>query len=77
MVNHPLFDLQGTFVTDDEIERIIEHVQREASPKYLFGQDELLKSAVEEEETDPLFDEACLFIYRTRKCLYITLTTKF
>ena len=24
--------LQGTFVTDDEIERIIEHVQSEASP---------------------------------------------
>ena len=55
--------LQGTFVTDDEIERIIEHVQREASPKYLFGQEELLKSAVEEEETDPLFEEACLFIF--------------
>jgi DNA segregation ATPase FtsK/SpoIIIE, S-DNA-T family len=55
--------LQGTFVTDDEIERIIEHVQREASPEYLFGQEELLKSAVEEEETDPLFEQACLFIY--------------
>ncbi|WP_210468539.1 DNA translocase FtsK [Sporosarcina sp. 6E9] len=55
--------LQGTFVTDDEIERIIEHVQREASPEYLFGQEELLKTAVEEEETDPLFEEACLFIY--------------
>lgn len=54
--------LQGTFVTDDEIERIIEHVQNEASPTYLFGQDELLKSAVEEEE-DPLFIEACQFIF--------------
>ncbi|AOV07197.1 DNA translocase FtsK [Sporosarcina ureilytica] len=54
--------LQGTFVTDDEIERIIEHVQNEASPTYLFGQDELLKSAVDEEE-DPLFVEACQFIY--------------
>ena len=55
--------LQGTFVTDDEIERIIEHVQHEASPTYLFGQDELLKSAVEEEEADPLFEEACLFVF--------------
>ncbi|SUJ13682.1 DNA translocase FtsK [Sporosarcina pasteurii] len=54
--------LQGTFVTDDEIERIIEHVQNEASPTYLFGQEELLKSAVDEEE-DPLFLEACQFIY--------------
>lgn len=55
--------LQGTFVTDEEIDRIIEHVQNEASPNYLFGQDELLKSAVEEDE-DPLFLEACKFILK-------------
>ncbi|WP_438311585.1 DNA translocase FtsK [Sporosarcina sp. FA9] len=55
--------LQGTFVTDDEIERIIEHVRSEAEPNYLFGQDDLLASAIEEEESDPLFEEACLFIY--------------
>lgn len=53
--------LQGTFVTDEEIERIIEHVQREAEPNYLFGQDELLKMTAEENE-DPLFMEACEFI---------------
>ena len=41
--------LQGTFVTDDEIERIIEHVRNEAAPDYLFGQDDLLASAIEEE----------------------------
>lgn len=55
--------LQGTFVTDDEIERIIEHVRNEASPDYLFGQDDLLASAIEEEETDPLFEEVCLFVH--------------
>ncbi len=54
--------LQGTFVTDEEIERIIEHVQKEAEPNYLFGQDELLANAIEDEETDPLFDDACRFI---------------
>ncbi|WP_269050425.1 DNA translocase FtsK [Sporosarcina sp. G11-34] len=54
--------LQGTFVTDDEIERIIEHVQSEATPTYLFGQEELLASVVEE-DSDPLFEDACLFIY--------------
>ncbi|WP_240315695.1 DNA translocase FtsK [Sporosarcina sp. PTS2304] len=54
--------LQGTFVTDDEIERIIEHVRNEADPDYLFGQDDLLAAAVEEEETDPLFQQACSFI---------------
>ena len=58
----PSVRLQGTFVTDDEIERIIEHVQSEASPAYLFGKMNLLKSAVEEEETS-FFEEACLFIY--------------
>lgn len=54
--------LQGTFVTDEEMERIIEHVQREAKPVYLFGQEDLLASAIEEEESDPLFDEVCKFI---------------
>ncbi len=54
--------LQGTFVTDDEIERIIEHVRNEAEPTYLFGQEDLLATAIQEEETDPLFQQACAFI---------------
>ncbi|MBD7907900.1 DNA translocase FtsK [Sporosarcina sp. Sa3CUA8] len=54
--------LQGTFVTDDEIECIIDHVKSEASPEYLFGQEDLLAAVVEEEETDPLFTQACSFI---------------
>ncbi|WP_367183468.1 DNA translocase FtsK [Sporosarcina sp.] len=54
--------LQGTFVTDDEIERIIEHVRNEAEPDYLFGQEDLLASAIQEEETDPLFRQACTFV---------------
>lgn len=57
--------LQGTFVTDEEIERIIEHVRNEATPDYLFGQEDLLASSIEEEGTDPLFEEACLFIHET------------
>jgi S-DNA-T family DNA segregation ATPase FtsK/SpoIIIE len=54
--------LQGTFVTDAEIERIIEHVQNEAEPDYLFGQEDLLANTMEEEESDPLFADACKFI---------------
>lgn len=54
--------LQGTFVTDDEIEDIIEHVKSESSPEYLFGQEDLLAAVVEEEESDPLFTQACAFI---------------
>ena len=58
--------LQGTFVTDAEIERIIEHVQNEAEPDYLFGQEDLLANIMEEEESDPLFSDACQFIIDTR-----------
>ena len=54
--------LQGTFVTDDEIESVIEHVSNEAEPDYLFGQDDLLAAAVQEEESDPLFEQACSFV---------------
>lgn len=54
--------LQGTYVTDDEIESIIEHVKSEAAPEYLFGQEDLLAAVVEEEESDPLFTQACSFI---------------
>lgn len=54
--------LQGTFVTDQEIERIIQHVQNEADPDYLFGQEDLLATIIDEEEADPLFIEACRFI---------------
>lgn len=35
--------IQGTFVTDDEIDRIVAHVRNEEKPNYLFEQDELLK----------------------------------
>lgn len=58
--------LQGTFVTDAEIERIIEHVQNEAEPDYLFGQEDLLANTIEEEESDPLFADACTFIIEQR-----------
>lgn len=54
--------LQGTFVTDDEIESVIEHVSNEAEPNYLFGQDDLLAAAIQEEESDPLFEQACTFV---------------
>lgn len=35
--------LQGTFVTDDEIEEVIEHVRQQGEPDYFFQQEELLK----------------------------------
>lgn len=54
--------LQGTYVSDEEIDAIVAHVRREQSPQYLFEQEELLKKAVVTEEEDELFYEACEFI---------------
>ncbi|PLT32428.1 DNA translocase FtsK [Bacillus sp. V5-8f] len=53
--------LQGTFVSDDEIEQVVGHVKQEQEPNYLFEQDELLSRAQVIEETDELFYEACEF----------------
>ncbi|QQZ07352.1 DNA translocase FtsK [Heyndrickxia oleronia] len=54
--------IQGTFVTDDEIDRIVAHVRNEEKPNYLFEQDELLKKAQIEDEEDEIFFEACEFV---------------
>ncbi len=55
--------LQGTFVTDDEIEEIIEHVREQGEPDYFFEQEELLKKTEMVEETDELFEDVCRFVY--------------
>ncbi|MCM3387433.1 DNA translocase FtsK [Ureibacillus chungkukjangi] len=55
--------LQGTFVTDDEIEEIIEHVRAQGEPDYFFQQDELLKKTEMIEEQDELFEEVCRFVH--------------
>ncbi|WP_231893411.1 DNA translocase FtsK [Rossellomorea aquimaris] len=54
--------LQGTFVSDDEIDDIINHVREQREPEYLFQQDELIKKAQVTEEEDELFLEACEFV---------------
>lgn len=54
--------LQGTFVSDQEIDDVVAHVRKEQKPQYLFEQDELLKKAKVTEETDELFFEACYFV---------------
>lgn len=55
--------IQGTFVTDDEIEEIIEHVKQQGEPDYFFEQDELLKKTEMIEEQDELFEEVCRFVF--------------
>ena len=54
--------LQGTFVSDDEIDQVVKHVKKEQQPNYLFEQEELLNRAQVSEETDELFFEACEFV---------------
>ncbi|MFJ7971025.1 DNA translocase FtsK [Psychrobacillus sp. NPDC096389] len=53
--------IQGTFVTDDEIEAVIEYARSQGVPEYIFEQGELLQRA-ETSEQDELFEEACRFI---------------
>jgi S-DNA-T family DNA segregation ATPase FtsK/SpoIIIE len=54
--------LQGTFVTDEEIDLVVAHVKEQQEPDYLFQQEELLKKAQVSEEEDELFYEACEYI---------------
>ena len=55
--------LQGTFVTDDEIESIIDHVREQGEPDYIFDQEELLKKSEVSAEQDDLFEDVCRFVY--------------
>ncbi|WHX99641.1 DNA translocase FtsK [Neobacillus sp. DY30] len=54
--------LQGTFVSDEEIDLVVEHVRNQREPDYLFQQEELLKKTQVTEDEDELFYEACEFI---------------
>ncbi|NMH71465.1 DNA translocase FtsK [Bacillus sp. RO2] len=53
--------VQGNFVSDEEIERAVDHVRKEQKPNYLFEQSELLKESTIQEE-DELFLEACQYV---------------
>ncbi len=54
--------VQGNFVSDDEIERVVRHVKGQMKPVYMFEQDELVKKATIQSEEDDLFYEACEFV---------------
>jgi DNA segregation ATPase FtsK/SpoIIIE, S-DNA-T family len=54
--------LQGTFVSDEEIDEIVQHVRKQREPSYLFAQEELMKKSQSFEEEDELFYEACEFV---------------
>ncbi|WP_428911291.1 DNA translocase FtsK [Niallia sp. Krafla_26] len=54
--------IQGTYVSDEEIDQVVSHVRDQQEPNYLFQQEELLKKTQVEEEEDELFYEACEFV---------------
>ncbi|RLQ91846.1 DNA translocase FtsK [Planomicrobium sp. Y74] len=69
--------IQGTFVTDEEIEKIIEHVRSQGEPEYFFKEDELIKQNASGSEQDDLFEEACRFIMQQGSASTSLLQRKF
>lgn len=53
--------LQGTFVSDDEIDDVVAFVKQQREPNYLFEQDQLLKQA-ELDSEDELYEDVCRHI---------------
>ncbi|KWZ77026.1 DNA translocase FtsK [Heyndrickxia coagulans] len=54
--------LQGTFVSDREIDDVVSYVREAATPEYLFRPEELLRQTEPGEEEDELFPDACEFV---------------
>ncbi|WP_281864415.1 DNA translocase FtsK [Planomicrobium okeanokoites] len=69
--------IQGTFVTDEEIEKIIEHVRGQGEPEYFFKEEELIKQNASGAEQDDLFEEACRFIMQQGSASTSLLQRKF
>ena len=69
--------IQGTFVTDEEIERIIEHVRSQGEPEYFFKEEELIRQSGSGTEQDDLFEEACRFIMQQGSASTSLLQRKF
>lgn len=69
--------LQGTYVSDEEIERVVAHVREQAEPDYFFQQEELIKRSDSLEEKDELFEEACRFIVESGNASTSLLQRKF
>ncbi|MBC6138640.1 DNA translocase FtsK [Listeria innocua] len=54
--------LQGTFVSDEEIDAVVAHVRSQGETDYIFEEQELLVKESVKENTDELFEEACDFV---------------
>jgi S-DNA-T family DNA segregation ATPase FtsK/SpoIIIE len=67
--------VQGTFVSDQEIEDVVAHVKKQRDPEYLFEADQL--KHVTEEVDDEHFEEACYFIIEQGSASASSLQRKF
>ncbi|MDA2243857.1 DNA translocase FtsK [Bacillus cereus] len=54
--------VQGVYVSDDEIEKTVDHVKKQMKPNYLFKQEDLLAKTEHAESEDELFLDACQFV---------------
>ena len=56
------FVYKGVYVSDDEIEKTVDHVKKQMKPNYLFKQEDLLAKTEQAESEDELFLDACQFV---------------
>ncbi|MGN4876703.1 DNA translocase FtsK [Bacillus cereus group sp. MYBK111-1] len=54
--------VQGVYVSDDEIEKTVDHVKKQMKPNYLFKQEDLLAKTEQAESEDELFLDVCQFV---------------
>lgn len=54
--------VQGTFVSDEEIEAVVDYAKRYGEPNYAFNTETIQKAFEKEENEDELFEEACLSV---------------
>ncbi|TDL76460.1 DNA translocase FtsK [Peribacillus frigoritolerans] len=54
--------IQGNFVSDEEIERVVSHAKKQMKPVFLFEQEDLMKKSSIGSEEDELLLEACEYV---------------
>mgnify|MGYP002718451067 FL=1 len=59
-MNKPI-RVQGTFVSDEEIDDVVDFIKQQREPEYLFEEKELLKKT-QTQAQDDLFDDVCEFM---------------
>lgn len=69
--------LQGNFVSDSEIDRVVSHVRKQLPPSYLFEQEELIRQGTALKEEDELFPEACQFVVEQNSASTSSLQRRF